>query len=312
MLIPLFILVLLFYINANKFNNCEISVQFLLSLDLDDNLYISVIVVSPNSKRVPSLLNAWGYEFISKRKNMFKIFSPFNDDSNSTYWKFVNISDKNIAYYKLAFYCNFESAHDFYENTDLKWYLRTTYDCFIHLQNLYGFIQKLNDQYDPTQDIVFKGDYTGSFIHGGPGWIMSRAAVHEYLKMEDEMTIEYKKYFYGDDVNILMFTEKFNLTFDHIYAPEFVGWPVKDSSYNSLIESNFTFSNISKACNKDLQPTKVNSIVIWHNGRNIDYVNAIGKRIINEAPGFLGLHFIVNEGGEFCRLNAVRKTKTKI
>ena len=273
---------------------------------INPNLYIGVMIVKPSHIRVSSLLNAWGYEFASNHGNVFRIFSPFNEERNSTYWKYVNLSSVNrgpISLFRLLFYSNFASAQDFYQNTGLNWYLRTTYDCFIHLPKLYRFIQKLNRQYDPTKDIVFKGDHIGHFIHGGPGWIMSRAAVYEYLKMKDEMEDEYFKNGFGDDVNIMLFPKKYNLTFNEIYTPEFVGWPVKDSSYNDLINSNFNYSNVTTICKKELQKAKVNSIIIWHNGCPHDYVNTIGKKIINEAPDFLGLHFYNNFGGEFCRLN---------
>lgn len=306
----LILLVILLYYIANKSIDLihslyikETEVQFLLKYRfIDLNLFISVIVVSPNSKRVPSLLDAWGYEFSNKSANTLKIFTPFIEQTNSTYWIYVNVEDKNAASFRKIFYCNFASARYFYQNTTFKWYLRTTYDCFIHLPNLYSFIHKLNSQYNPMKDIVFKGDHIGDFIHGGPGWIMSRAAVYEYLKMEDEMKIEYNKSWHGDDVNIMLFPKKLNLTFQDVYVPEFAGWPVKDSSYSSLIQSNFNYSNISTICQRKFQPTKVNSIVIWHNGRAYDYVNTIGKKIIDEAPDFVGLHFFRHLGGEFCRL----------
>lgn len=262
------------------------------------------MIVSAFSPRIPFLLNAWGYEFSSKPENVFRFFTPFGENTSSILFKQVEIkSDKKMSNYRLMIYSNFASARDFYENTTLNWYLRTTYDCYIHLPNLYRFIQKLNRQYEPTKDIVFKGDHTGLFIHGGPGWIMSRAAVYEYLKMENEMLSEYDKNWFGDDVNILMFPKKFNLTYSDIYTPEFVGWPVQDSSYQSLIQSNFNYKNVTTVCLSNKQPAKVKSIVIWHNGRRYDYVNTIGKKIINEAPEYLGLHFFSQNGGEFCRFN---------
>lgn len=309
-LVVLFILLIMeFYDCYKPFCINEINIQYLFNC----NLYIGVLVVRPSTVRISSLLKAWGYEFASKPGNEFKIFTPFNENKNSTYWKHVNLSskkDKKMSSFRLMFYSNFASARDFYENTTLNWYLRTTYDCFIHLPHLYHFIHELNTQYDPTKDIVFKGDHTGRFIHGGPGWIMSRAAVYQYLKMEEEMETEFLKNGFGDDVNIMMFPQKFNLTFNEVYTPEFVGWPVRDSSYSSLIESNFTYSNVSSACGKNMFPVKVNSIIIWHNGCVNDYVNTIGKKIINEAPDFLGLHFFRGDGGEFCRFNDEKINET--
>ena len=112
---------------------------------INSNLYIGVMVVRPNNNRISSLLDAWGHEFASKPGNVFHIFSPFNE-KNLTYWKRVDltsIKDKNMPAFRLIFYSNFASARDFYQNTKLNWYLRTTYDCFIHLRHLYQFIQKL-------------------------------------------------------------------------------------------------------------------------------------------------------------------------
>ena len=232
-------------------------------------------------------------------------------NGSKKYWKIIKINKTTSASYRNAFYLNFASAHDFYENTSFKWYLRTTYDSFIHLPHLYHYIKELNEKYNPFEDIVMKGDHIRYFIHGGPGWIMSRAAVKEYLNMEEDMTRSYENTYSGDDVNIMMFSRKFNLSYEDIHTPEFSGWPVLDSSYQSLISSKFNYSVIKNTCNRNLQPAKVNTIIIWHNGRKKDYVNTIGKKIIDEAPDYLGLHYHQHIGGEFCIFQKKSKPKVK-
>lgn len=307
----LFIVLILFICTIQHFfysYSKKLSLQFTFKITLS-NLYISVLIVRPHSKRINSLLKAWGNEFASQSGNVFKIFTSFNESINSKYINIVSNKSTRRFLFRLVFYLNFASARDFYDNTSLKWYLRTTYDCYIHLSNLYRYIQKLNGEYNPNKDIVMKGDHNKYFIHGGPGWIMSRAAVKEYLNFENEMTVSYLKNSQGDDVNIMLFARKYNLTYSDIYSPEFSGWPVKDESYGQLIRSNFSYSNITLPCRKDLSPKKVNSLVIWHNGCKHDYVNSIGKRIINEAPDFLGLHYFRHIGGEFCRLEEKSKPK---
>lgn len=277
---------------------------FKVNSNLD--LYIAVISQIPYSKRIISLFQAWGEEFANKSGSMIKIFTLFNE-TNSTYiplkyWKYITVKGLRFSSYsyRLVYYLNFASAHDFFKNTNLRWYLRTTYDNYIHLPNLYKFIEKLNSQYDPETEIVMKGDHIGYFIHGGPGWIMSRYAVKKYIDIEKQMTENYNSFKNADDENIMMFVNEYRLLYNNIYTPQFSGWPVKDSSYQQLIQSNFSYSKIIFPCRKNLHPKKVNKLVVWHNGRKKDYVNTIGKRIINEAPDNLGIHYHLHTGGEFC------------
>lgn len=291
--------------SVESINSSMIKINLFINDKPKLDLYIAVICILPKSPRVMSLLKSWGYEFSKLQGITFKIFTPYEESDEqlfpSKYKVYVKTKFLGLLY-RYAFYTSYASAHDYYENTTHKWYFRTTYDTFTHIGNLRKFIQKLNSKYNPDKDIVIKADHNKKFLHGGPGWVMSRAAVKYYLELEKEITKEYEKEGCGDDVNIMHFINKTNLTFYDIHTQEFAGWPVYDNSYESLIMSKFNYSNITTYCRNDLHISRVNDIVNWHNGRKKDYVNTIGKRIINNAPNYIGIHFYPFGGGEFCRI----------
>ena len=204
--------------------------------------------------------------------------------------------------YRLSYYLSYQSALDFYDKTSLKLYLRTTYDVFVHIPNLMRFIRNLEKKYDPFRDIVMKADHNTNFLHGGSGWLMSRAAVSRLLGMEGEMTAKHRKEGCGGDVNIMHILKKLNQSFNDVHAQEFSGWPVLDDSCTPLIRSGFDCTSAVKRCSNAHHVSRVRDIAVWHNGREKDYVSAIGRKIIDEAPMPFGIEYRAHRCGEFCTL----------
>lgn len=274
------------------------------------SIYIVILIQQKHSPRTSFLLKAWGNEFSQIEDSTFSIYTSIREDRSfidpnleTKYnFHFVQVPQEDIPSYQSFVYLDYKSAREFYENTTHYWYLRTSYDALIHIPNLYKLLNYLNSKYDAKKDVVFKGHHCSTFVHGGSGWLMSRACVKKYLDLENYCMEKYKKNIAADDVNINYFIEKMRFTPEDIHTPTFVGWPVKTFSYDLLINSSFDYSVIKQPCNTKLQICRVNEIVSWHNRQKIDYVNTIGKKIINEAPDDLGLHFYPHVGGEFCRL----------
>lgn len=274
------------------------------------SVYIVILIQQRNSPRTPFLLKSWGDEFSQIQDATFTIYSSIRENRSfidpnfekKYNFHFVQVPQETISPYRSFVYLDYKSAHEFYENTTHNWYLRTSYDALIHIPNLYKLINYLDSKYDPRKDIIMKGHNCHTFVHGGSGWLMSRACVKKYLELENYCMEKYKKDFPADDVNINYFLKKANISFNDVHTPTFVGWPVKKEYYDLLINSSFDYSVIKQPCKMNLQPCRVNEIVSWHNRQKIDYVNTIGKKIINEAPDDFGLHFYRHIGGEFCRL----------
>jgi hypothetical protein len=69
------------------------------------------------------------------------------------------------------------------------WLFRAEDDCFINTTLLYQYIMHLNSIYQPHEHIVFRAHanperFVNWYIHGGSGWLMSRACVDLHVKLE--------------------------------------------------------------------------------------------------------------------------------
>ncbi|OHT09023.1 hypothetical protein TRFO_22171 [Tritrichomonas foetus] len=274
------------------------------------DVYIGVIEVTCNSPRTPALMKSWGNRFLeifpssSLKVVTFNKKTPYLLNNNKLFADYyLNISSKEKINYRIVFDLNYLSAQDFYDNTNIGWYIRTTYDCFIHLNNFQKMMRNLSLYYNPYKDVVMKGSYEDTFIHGGSGWILSRAAVQLYLRKRDKLERKYRQEPYGDDVNILHFVHLAHLMYNEVNDPRFVGWPVTDESYEEVIKNGF-FS-IQKTCDQNYSrkpPVTLNEVIFWHNGRQKNYVFPYGEKYINYAPSDIAIQFTVQHGSEFCRL----------
>jgi hypothetical protein len=203
-----------------------------------------------------------------------------------------------------VWYRDYVSAHYFLENTSLVWYIRTTYDVYIRLPHYVKALNYLNHKYDPLKAIVFKGEMMGrggdpNFIHGGPGWIMSRAAVERYISMEGSLSGRYANFIGGDDQFIVEFMRSMELKFQDIYEPWFSGPPIVGIFDELNLSRNF--SVITGEC--DPSPgmhdlVKVNELVFLHNSPQVNWAFILGNWFIAQAPDDI----FINPGHHSSRL----------
>ncbi|OHS96049.1 hypothetical protein TRFO_10235 [Tritrichomonas foetus] len=281
-------------ISKNKAISFISDVDFLYYPKRDIPIYICIICVTNNSPRTPALLQSWGNDFLSTTTNTVLKFVS-RDPNPPDYMKDMNLyysAERRMTNFRYVFYMNYLSAHDFYENSNASWYVRTTYDCLVHLERFYDYMDNLSKKYDPNKDVVFKGKVVSkhvpkyTYIHGGSGWIMSRAAVKKYLDLEQTMKTLYENAGHGDDVNIVNFPKLLKMDLDEVDDGAFLGSPLKDEEYNAT--RNFDFSGIKRKCRftnvKAQNPVPASKIIFFHNGRKKDYVFTIGKKMLDMAP----------------------------
>jgi hypothetical protein len=265
-------------------------------------LYIAVICIDPMCNRGRDLYHSWGGEFmLSGDGSMLQFFMasavpffqhcsqvvPFVEHPSSA----PDAQGKRPPVVDHAFYLNYASAHYFLENTTLHWYIRTTYDTYVHLPHLRALIADLNAQYSPLTDIVLKGEMISHhghllFIHGGPGWIMSRAAVEKFVEYEGSLTELFQSSTAGDDVFMAPFASWLNLTHKDVFSPLFCGPPISPTDYEQL-NATKSFAVIEVIC--PLTPAfhrllKVRDLVFLHNGESVNWAALIGRWMIDEAP----------------------------
>jgi hypothetical protein len=85
------------------------------------------------------------------------------------------------------------------------WHFRAEDDTFVNLTGLYHYILRLNSQYHPRTHIVFRAHANPErlknwYIHGGSGWIASRAFVeaHVGLGLSLEKLLPWSRYHQHD------------------------------------------------------------------------------------------------------------------
>jgi hypothetical protein len=217
-----------------------------------------------------------------------------------------------------CFWLDLASAHHFLENTSLMWYIRTTYDTYVHLPNLGDLMDDLNARYLPVFDIVMKGEAlsigkTLEFVHGGPGWIMSRAAAAKFVAHEHAMIEMHTNLSVGDDVIFSKFAVDFGLRPEDIFSPRFCGAPLDAASWK-LFNDTRKFDGLDVMC--PLEPLahpllRVTQLVFLHNGQKTDWVNPLGEWLITEAPDNLYIEAVEHEA-RFCWIDDRHRPYLKV
>ena len=256
--------------------------------------YVAIICVLGRCERGLELYNSWKHDEKPYNKDVrIQYYSPHTVTPNLSF--ITTILRPSAAFgrpprvhWRYIFYANFIAAKKFLEDEYAMWFLRTTYDVYISWKNLWRLFSELDSKYDAAKDKVFVGQVIAGmrYIHGGPGWIMSRAAVEEYVRDETRLTVIYNKKRVGDDVNIVQFVKRLNLTAADVHTSQFVGPPLHGELWPSLIEQNFNFSSVGKCPEKTnkFELARVNRIALLHNGHKMNYVAAYGKQLIETAP----------------------------
>lgn len=259
------------------------------------SIYLSVLCIQPGCKRGVDSYLSW--------KDDLELYMPgvkvmFFGLESAPYFEERGMCKliKNWVHepeWRSAFHLNFISANEFYERTNYDWYVRTTYDVYIHALNFAKMMKRLWAKHDPQKDPVFIGQMMtdnkniAKYIHGGTGWIMSREAVRRYLNEEEYMQAEYLKSAHGDDVGIVKMLQVLNKTHQECHTTQFVGPPLPSDAWEKLLASKATNWDFLRECAPSSWrnfPVPVKNIAFIHNGNKRNYVSAIGKDLIENAP----------------------------
>jgi hypothetical protein len=77
-------------------------------------------------------------------------------------------------------------------------------------------------------------------IHGGSGWIMSRAAAQLYYVQQAEIDLWFRNLTLGDDSMPTYFRTIAGWPFEKLLIPGFIGPPVTHESHARLREANYS------------------------------------------------------------------------
>ena len=241
-------------------------------------VYFAVIVVSPqNQTRIETAYRSWGCSI-----HFFSPESLFIPVSSVTLSKFQDrtllyTSPSHATRVNTYLYGFKKGMKDFIENTSLKWFIRTTDDVYVNIPNFATLLNELESKYDPLQDKVVKGHLVGSYLHGGCGWIMSRKAVEEVLKIWDKVN---PKHDLPDDVIASSYFNKAGIDLTLMISKRFLGSPISLSSIELLDHHMW---NKIKPCYQEPE-FRLNDIAVWHAGSQSMSIVVYGNELMEKMP----------------------------
>lgn len=124
------------------------------------------------------------------------------------------------------------SYKSFLNDNKAMWLYRATDDSFIDFDNLFDYIQHLNLYYDPMHNLVVRAHAnfelkSNYFIHGGPGYLMSRSYVQYHFDRNYTLSrLEcYSKYNQDDTAESLILQQVYEKSYrqwDEFYIDGFL------------------------------------------------------------------------------------------
>jgi hypothetical protein len=277
------------------------------------SLYVAVLVINDsNESRIEAHFRSWGRDF--------HFLSPSSIYRVASFHRLRSVPVRMLSsprkrHRRIQSYLDLfeDHLHYFLRRTTLRWFLRTTEDAFIDLIRLPGLVRDLERAHDPTRDIVMMGQACAigpsvTFLHGGSGWIMSRAAAALYEAHERQIHAEFfGPTVVGDDMVGNIFRVIANLSDERIDHPAFLGSPVVDESISRLERmeiSNLTVCpSIERQRREQRLARPVKDIVVWHSGRSDLLPLRMGYRILRECPDGIQLAH-VRGGVKLCRIGS--------
>lgn len=193
--------------------------------------------------------------------------------------------------YRSFYYLYRAAVKHFLEATALPWLIRVTEDCFVNIALLAEYVSRLQSVHDPYSKVVVQGQvlFTGIttwFVHGGSGWLFSRAAAVAYWDQIEALDAEYAKLDpAGDDVMIFEFVSRLADQLDpiDIDAPEFIGGPLSDrdiAALNGEVEFPECHPEVER---RPADLRRLNRVVFWHSGREDNFPMLKGRRAQERA-----------------------------
>jgi hypothetical protein len=207
----------------------------------------------------------------------------------------------NIAWHQQFLFVFHDHLRAFLSQTNFSWFLRTTEDVFVHLKRLPLLIRELEEKFDPRKDIVMQGQVVelsppAFFIHGGAGWIMSRAAAEFYVGHIGEINRTFLEQIHGDDTMPMIFRDMTRVSSAKMVNDRFVGPPLDEDAQMRLRKSNYTGLRICPSVELQRRLSRwtffLNRTTIWHAGSNDMVVVTDGYRILAEVPPWVRLGHI--------------------
>ena len=170
----------------------------------------------PNSQRQVRTMNYWlhklkypnNYMFITKQSKdrKFNYLKPIFGTCDTIRFN----KDEDRAIKRMA------GMQYFFDHVEYDYYWSLTDDVFIDVDNLEMLQAYLLNKYNASKDKVFIGQNDGTFLQGGVGFVMSRAAAEIILPHGNDWTNNINTF---DDIELDKFRVLLGLNQSETYSP---------------------------------------------------------------------------------------------
>jgi hypothetical protein len=266
----------------------------------DVSVYMLVLLQNPkNLSRILHLDRVWGSDFRHlARRSLYRVAAS----EGSLPVPGIAFPSRRHQNSDMRLLIYFEDhLRHFLKATRFRWYIRTTEDCFVNLKRLPPMIAELERRHNPLRDIVIAGQAVDinefvSMVHGGAGWIMSRAACKFYMAHHKAIRRVSAQNDQADDLIPQAFMRVAKLATEEVNHFGFLGSPLDDKTVGRFRKLNF--SGIGPCPSLEVQRWRrrflvpVDPIVLWHSGRKDMFPMMEGYQIARELPPGLVLRHI--------------------
>lgn len=153
-------------------------------------LFFGIITIESSTKRREVMYDVWlqkilelGHDYIYTTQNPIESKFKWTPLKNWTthYPKtpndmFISNRDRENKRITLA---------DYFLHTDSDFFINPTDDVFVDASRINKLALELGKKYDTENDIVMKGNCMFDIIHGGSGYIMTRAMARKFVNLSD-------------------------------------------------------------------------------------------------------------------------------
>ena len=243
--------------------------------------YFCVIQVSRyNITRLDTEYSSWlRYIKYTNKNSVLKIYTTIK---NKKYKPLLfSYGDSGYSQIFSLVFAFIDALRDFLHKTNLPWFLRTTDDVFIYFPNFAKLINLLEKKYDPYKDKVIKGHLCSNhYLHGGPGWLLSRAAAEKLYDKFTKFPITKVEGVIGDDVFLPGYFKTLNISLEQWNSRAFLASPFSNETRDRFINHNF--DNLPE-CKANLM-VRMKDVAVWHSGAQTLYQLLYGNEYMKIMP----------------------------
>jgi hypothetical protein len=269
------------------------------------SVYMLALIQNPhNLSRIRALERYWGFDFRHLSPGSIYRVGAINSSRRPSPLPgvvFTLLPDSTTWPLHELFEAHMRA---FLETTECRWFARTTEDCWVDVRKLPVLVRDLERRFDPIRDPAIFGQWVDinldiSMIHGGAGWLMSRAACRLYSMHASEINSRWADEGGGDDLIPHFFRLVANLTRQTAH-PAFIGTPLDDDSVDRLTKMHFLGIKACPTAVRQGQTGRflvpIEPVVFWHSGRNDLFPMNDGYRIARDLPTGLAVAHVFKAG----------------